>query len=92
MICITLEIFYSFHRSANTQSVSQILSSQVTNTSDTSPDIAVQLTFNYSVDVSSFVHAVTCKYNTMTLYTRVMILCRYVAFGTFHLMKEGLYN
>ena len=83
-------MFPRLYRSVNNRPVSQVLSSQVTNTSDTSPDIAVQLTFNYSVDVSSFVHAVTCKYNTMTLYTRVMILCRYVAFGTFHLMKEGM--
>ena len=54
---------YPFHRSANTQPVSQVLSSQVTNTSATSPDIAVQLTFNYSVDVSLFVPVVTCLVN-----------------------------
>ena len=52
-VCGGESVMYPFHRSANTQPVSQVVSSQVTNTSATSPDIAVQLTFNYSVDVSS---------------------------------------
>ena len=83
-----MHVALGFYRSVNNWPVSQILSSQVTNTSNTSSDIAVQLTLQYSINVSSFVHATTM----IILYNRKMILCWYVAFGTFHLMKEGMYD
>ena len=45
-------------RSVTIQPVSDVLSSQVTNISDTSPDIAVQFTLQYLVNVSFY----TCNY------------------------------
>ena len=52
-----MHVIPGFYRSVNNMPVSRILSSQVTNTSNTSSDIAVQLMLQYSINVSSFVHA-----------------------------------
>ena len=72
------------------QPVSQVLSSQVTNISDTSPDLAVQLTLQYSL-VSSFYYYIN---KILVIFfcriIQLLILCLYVAFGIFHYMREGL--
>ena len=54
------------HRSTSGQPVSPVLSSQVTAISDTSSNFAVELTFQYSINVSNSVCAATCI--TMTIH------------------------
>ena len=51
-------MFHVSYRSVTRKAVSQVLSSQVTNTSNTSSDNAVVLTFRYSTDVSSLMYSI----------------------------------
>ena len=59
----------------------------------TSNDTAVQLTFRYSANVSSFIDATgyICTCNYMMACTRITIYW-YVHSGTFPSMEEGLYS
>ena len=77
----------------SSQPVSEILSSQVTKETSTSPDTAIQLTFKYSIDVSLLLCATihNCNWN-LYVYVRVTTLHWCVPTGTFPLMKEGLYT
>ena len=49
---------YYVFRSADTQPVSGVLSSQVTAVSNSSSEYIVLLTFKYSIEVSSLLHSV----------------------------------
>ena len=76
-------------RPVNNEPVSPVLSSQVTGVSNSSTEFAVQLTFEYSITVSALcvliIHVPITVYD---LCTRIILLYRYVAIGTF----QGLYR
>ena len=62
MYKMCMYVFCEWHRSESSQlqPVSQVLSSQVTAISNTSSNFAVELTFEYSINVSNSVYAATC--------------------------------